>query len=78
MIARIGEYLDVIAAIQSVQELERGLVAVRRDLLTNRAALLRALGGGGFGDELRRPERLAERVPGESGAVASPEEGSSS
>ena len=39
------EYLDVIVAIQTLQRLQRQEVAVRRFLLTNRAALYVAVGG---------------------------------
>jgi len=40
------EYLDVLASLGSVQELERKSLAARRDVLLYRVSLYRALGGG--------------------------------
>lgn len=41
----LNDYLPVLAALESVQRLERSLVLARYDLLLNRVALCRALGG---------------------------------
>ncbi|MCH2161937.1 MAG: TolC family protein, partial [Phycisphaerales bacterium] len=49
------EYLDVIVAIQTLQQLQRREVAVRRNLLANRAALYVALGGD-WTQELTPPD----------------------
>lgn len=43
----LTDYLDVIVAVQSLQQLERTLVSEKRNLLIARARLYRALGGGG-------------------------------
>lgn len=46
-----SEYLDVLAALGSVQALERDYLIARRDLLLYRVGLLRALAGGWAGEE---------------------------
>ena len=40
-----NEYLDVISAIQALQQVQRREVLVRKDVLSNRASLYLALGG---------------------------------
>lgn len=41
----LGDYIDVIVAVQSLQDLERRVLGERAELVTNRARLHRALGG---------------------------------
>ena len=41
----LSDYLPVLASLQSLQELERGLLAARRNLLAYRVDLYRAMGG---------------------------------
>jgi NodT family efflux transporter outer membrane factor (OMF) lipoprotein len=55
----LNDYLPVLTALERTQFLTRSLVVARRDLLTFRVNLYRALGGDWTG-ELERPARLSD------------------
>ncbi len=56
------DYLSVLAAVQSLQDLERRLILEQRTLLENRATLYRAMGGA-WGEVLESPPLAATCNP---------------
>jgi multidrug efflux system outer membrane protein len=65
-----GDYVTVLIAIRSVQQTERNALSARRELLTNRIALCRALGGTwAFG-----PAERAARNRNSSNIIATPDD----
>lgn len=57
----LNDYLPVLAALERTQALARGLIVARRDLLTFRVNLYRALGGTWM-NELRPPVRSSDEL----------------
>jgi multidrug efflux system outer membrane protein len=55
----LNDYLPVLAALERTQELTRSLVTARRDLLTFRVNLYRALGGT-WTEQLEPAPRLSD------------------
>jgi len=53
----VGDFVRVLAAEQSVQRLQRSLLSARRQLLSHRVSLHRAMGGGWTSKLVKRSER---------------------